>query len=357
MQFFRSDLSSDPSFQRALLCERELADRHGTLFTLVAFTTDNLSTQEQHELASYLKARMRISDELGRFEGGIGLLLRRTEVSGALSVLQEIEEWQREVGLDAPGRVLGYGEGLSDYQANSSVHAGRFGDAIPEAEDDCNGEPDRAVGYPISSLSGHLQEPVGSQRRALDIVVSGTALVILSPLLALIALAIRLNSRGPVVFTQGRVGQAGVAFDFYKFRSMRVGAESERHGLLSANEKDGPIFKLKKDPRVTTVGAFLRRYSLDELPQLWNVLRGDMTLVGPRPQLATEVREYEPWQRRRLDLCGGLTCIWQVSGRSDVAFDDWMRMDHRYANQHGFWSDLSLLFRTLPALVMARGAY
>ena len=138
---------------------------------------------------------------------------------------------------------------------------------------------------------------------------------------------------------------------------MVIDAEAQKATLQADNEKDGPIFKMKNDPRVTRVGRFIRRYSLDELPQLYNVLIGDMTLVGPRPPTMDEVAEYEPWQRQRLLIRGGLTCTWQVSGRSDVSFEDWMRMDARYARTSGFFGDLKLLLRTVKAIFTGRGAY
>jgi exopolysaccharide biosynthesis polyprenyl glycosylphosphotransferase len=193
-------------------------------------------------------------------------------------------------------------------------------------------------------------------KRALDLAVSAAALLVLAPLLALVALAVKLESRGPVLFRQQRIGRAGRLFTLYKFRSMRVGAEGERAALAARNEMDGPVFKLRHDPRVTRVGRWLRRTSFDELPQLWNVLRGEMSLVGPRPPLPEEVRRYERWQRRRLSVKPGITCTWQVSGRSDVGFRRWMELDLAYIDGWSLWQDLRIVLRTIPAVLLGRGA-
>ncbi|NPV48023.1 MAG: exopolysaccharide biosynthesis polyprenyl glycosylphosphotransferase [Armatimonadetes bacterium] len=194
-------------------------------------------------------------------------------------------------------------------------------------------------------------------KRVLDVIGAVAGLVLLAPLMLLVALAIKLESRGPVFFCQRRLGQGGVPFRFYKFRSMTVGAEQARCELEQCNEVSGPVFKMRQDPRTTRVGRFIRRASIDEMPQLWNVLRGDMSLVGPRPPLPDEVACYEQWQRERLAVRPGLTCIWQVSGRSDVPFEEWVRMDIEYVRTRSFWLDLKLLALTVPAVLSGRGAY
>jgi lipopolysaccharide/colanic/teichoic acid biosynthesis glycosyltransferase len=188
-------------------------------------------------------------------------------------------------------------------------------------------------------------------------VVASIALVLLLPVLAIVAAAIRLDSPGPVIFRQKRAGRGGHPFVFYKFRSMFVDAEKRRAELQSLNEQSGPIFKIKNDPRMTRVGRLLRRWSIDELPQLWNVIKGDLSLVGPRSPTFEEFSCYERWERQRLCVTGGITCIWQVSGRSQISFRDWMRMDMRYLARRGLWLDLCLLARTVPAVVSGRGAY
>lgn len=194
-------------------------------------------------------------------------------------------------------------------------------------------------------------------KRAIDVVGAATALVVLSPVMLGAALAVKLTSPGPVFFRQQRAGLGGRPFAFYKFRSMCVDAEARKQELLAKNEQTGPVFKIAADPRITPVGRFLRRTSIDELPQLWNVLTGDMSLVGPRPPIVAEVANYERWQRRRLEIKGGLTCIWQVSGRSSILFNDWVRLDLRYVEQASLGADVSLLARTIPAVLTCRGAH
>jgi lipopolysaccharide/colanic/teichoic acid biosynthesis glycosyltransferase len=181
--------------------------------------------------------------------------------------------------------------------------------------------------------------------------------VALSPLLLGVALAIKLDSPGPIIFRQTRAGRGALPFYFYKFRSIHADAEARRAELAALNEQEGPNFKMRHAPRVTRVGRFLRRWIIDELPQLWNILRGDLSLVGPRSPTFDEVAKYERWQRRRLSVTGGVTCIWQVSGRSQIGFREWMRMDLRYVRARGLWLDLCLLAKTLPAVLSCKGAY
>jgi lipopolysaccharide/colanic/teichoic acid biosynthesis glycosyltransferase len=188
-------------------------------------------------------------------------------------------------------------------------------------------------------------------------VVSAVLLLLLWPLFLFIGAAVVLTSKGGALYRQQRAGLGGRPFTFYKFRTMEEDAEENWAELISRNEQEGPVFKIADDPRITGVGRFLRRSSLDELPQLWNVLKGDMTLVGPRPPKVEEVSEYEPWQRQRLDVTGGLTCTWQVSGRSEIMFRDWMRMDINYVRSRGAWVDAKLLLRTVGAVLTGRGAY
>jgi lipopolysaccharide/colanic/teichoic acid biosynthesis glycosyltransferase len=196
-------------------------------------------------------------------------------------------------------------------------------------------------------------------KRGLDLALVAPALLLLAPLLALVALAVKLQDGGPVLFWQPRVGRFGRVFAFPKFRSMRVDAEVVRAGLLAANAHgaQGVTFKLRRDPRITAVGRLIRRSSIDELPQLWCVLRGDMSLVGPRPPLVGEVARYSLDQRERLAVTPGLTCIWQVNGRSEVPFPEQVQMDLRYIRQPSLGADLKLLLQTLPAVIRGRGAY
>ena len=193
-------------------------------------------------------------------------------------------------------------------------------------------------------------------KRAFDVVASLIILVVLAPLFAAIAVAIRLESRGPVLFRQRRVGQNGREFWLYKFRSMCVDAEARSHELKQHNEMDGPAFKMRGDPRVTRVGRLLRRTSLDEFPQFWNVLRGEMSVVGPRPPLPSEVKLYKRWQRRRLSVRPGITCIWQISGRSELDFAQWMALDLEYIDNWSLWGDIKIVLQTIPAVLWGKGA-
>lgn len=193
-------------------------------------------------------------------------------------------------------------------------------------------------------------------KRVIDLAGASALLLLTAPLLALSALAIRLDSRGPVLFRQKRVGLNGRCFDVLKLRSMFVDAEQRRAELLALNEMDGPVFKIKKDPRITRVGRWLRKLSLDELPQLWNVIRGEMSLVGPRPPLPDEVRQYDVGHRRRLSMRPGITCLWQVQGRNKIGFEDWVKLDLAYIDRWSLLLDFEILLRTVPAVLEGDGA-
>ncbi len=194
-------------------------------------------------------------------------------------------------------------------------------------------------------------------KRIFDFVSSGVALIVLLPAFVVIAILIKTTSEGPVFFKQLRCGIYGRKFMFYKFRTMVIDAESRLKDLLKYNEMGGPVFKMKDDPRVTSVGKWLRKLSLDELPQLWNVCKGDMSLVGPRPPLPSEVVNYDNWQRRRLSMRPGITCLWQVSGRSKITdFKEWMRLDLEYIDNWSLWLDIKILFKTIPVVLFGVGA-
>ncbi len=193
-------------------------------------------------------------------------------------------------------------------------------------------------------------------KRVMDISISASALLILSPVLAIIALLIKLNSPGPIFFGQDRVGMNQRRFRLFKFRSMVENADLLKKDLAHLNELDGPAFKIENDPRVTSIGRFIRKTSLDELPQLFNVLKGEMSLVGPRPPLPAEVSQYQWLFRRRLSVKPGITCLWQIGGRSTTTFDEWMKMDKQYVENWSLWLDLKILFKTIPAVLLCRGA-
>lgn len=194
-------------------------------------------------------------------------------------------------------------------------------------------------------------------KSVLDRMLGAGLLLAISPVLVAAALAVKLTSPGPVIFRQTRIGVGGKPFQMLKFRSMVADAEQRRAELEEFNENDGLLFKIRDDPRVTRVGAVLRRYSVDELPQLWNVVRGDMSLVGPRPPLPQEVAAYDSDATRRLRVRPGLTGLWQVSGRSDLTWEESLRLDLRYVDNWNFWLDVAILWRTWRAVVGRSGAY
>lgn len=187
-------------------------------------------------------------------------------------------------------------------------------------------------------------------KRTVDIVCSLGALIILSPIFLIVAVAIKLESKGTVLFSQERIGRNGQSFKMYKFRSMVANAEELKKKLTAKNEMDGPMFKMKEDPRVTKVGKFIRRTSIDELPQIINILKGEMSLVGPRPSLPNEVKEFEEWMLERLTVKPGLTCYWQVSGRNDIDFENWMKLDIKYVEERNTLLDFKLIFKTFFVL-------
>jgi lipopolysaccharide/colanic/teichoic acid biosynthesis glycosyltransferase len=196
-----------------------------------------------------------------------------------------------------------------------------------------------------------------SGKRVLDVIGAAAALVLTSPLMLIAAIAIKLESRGPVLYRSTRIGRGGRPFTFLKLRSMVHDADQHRHRLSHLNECDGPVFKINRDPRVTRVGRFLRVTSIDEIPQFVNVLLGHMSMVGPRPPIPEEVVQYEPWQLRRLDVRPGITCLWQISGRSRIGFQEWMRLDLEYIRRQSLALDMNILIRTIPAVLSREGAY
>lgn len=195
-------------------------------------------------------------------------------------------------------------------------------------------------------------------KRLMDILLSFTAIILLMPLMLVTAFLIKFTSPGSIIFSQARVGKYGRHFKFYKFRSMYADAEERRTGLLKYNESsDGVIFKMKDDPRITPVGRIIRRFSIDELPQLFNVLLGDMSLVGPRPPLPSEVQTYTLEERKRLNITPGITCLWQISGRSELSFHQQMELDKAYIASRSTWGDFLILLKTIPAILTGRGAW
>ncbi|MDP6838479.1 MAG: sugar transferase [Planctomycetota bacterium] len=348
------------SLRRSITRERYRADRTRRPLSVALFDTALATPQEVRHLAQRLDDRRRLTDDLGWLDTRhIAALLPDTPATGAERFVSDIlaslggeaelfsveilaHPWQSDDDDDRASRC----SVLGDSQGNVTDRH-RHPKATPPTQAQAT----------VSSLEPFFLQPLPLWKRAMDIAGSLFLLVLLAPLFLLVAAAIKLDSPGKVFFHQPRAGRGGRPFNFHKFRSMCAGAEARKRELDAQNEADGPIFKIREDPRITRVGHFIRRTSIDELPQLWNVLMGEMSLVGPRPPTLNEIPAYEPWQARRLEQLGGLTCIWQVSGRSEIGFTDWMRMDLRYARQRSLLTDLRLLFQTIGAVVTRKGAY
>jgi lipopolysaccharide/colanic/teichoic acid biosynthesis glycosyltransferase len=359
-------------FEAFLGRERSLADRGTRRFSLLVLTRRAVADSSLREsdplseLALRACNRLRSTDLVGRKDADrVELLLTDTEPSGAQVIAAWVQGVEAMLGLDLERTIYVYPSVEEPRKDESGQRAPKHPSAsaagAPREPSTADGAlagvgPLQAAAWPMKDLWPLLGSPTPLSKRTFDILLSALALLALCPLFVLIAIAIRLDSPGPVIFRQWRAGRGGRLFVFYKFRSMTADAESQRAGLAARNEQDGPVFKVRDDPRVTRMGRLLRRSSLDELPQLWNVLKGDISLVGPRSPIPDEVHGYARWQRRRLSVTGGITCTWQVSGRSQIAFRDWMRLDVRYVSDRSLWLDARLLVQTIPAVISGRGA-
>jgi lipopolysaccharide/colanic/teichoic acid biosynthesis glycosyltransferase len=336
-------LHSVEQLRRILECERSRTDRGGTEFAMLKFAPRDQVTASETlcHLATILKHRLRCTDAAGWLsEQQIGVVLPCTSSQGAWTLANDV---CLRFGELAPPRFEVY-----SYPSDPSQDPGDY-DHSPVRQ--------LQAEQPVGALEPMFVQPMAMWKRSVDIFGAAFALGLSAPLLIPVALAIKLTSPGPVFFKQLRAGLGGKPFFIYKFRTMRTGADALKAQLRDQNEVDGPAFKIKNDPRVTSLGRFLRRTSIDELPQLWNVLKGDMSLVGPRPLPCDESAACSGWQKERLSVTPGLTCIWQVKGRSKVTFDEWMRMDLDYVENRSFAQDVKILAATLPAVVLGKGAY
>lgn len=355
---------TDQRLEKVLRRERARTDRSSNPFSLVVFTgpRNAQNTTLLDPVAQVVESRMRETDEMGELDGhSVYTLLFDTNADGARNFARVIGD-AIEPGVPKPTCTI---------YSYPPKNAGTYGMVRPDGiqridEIDKQSEADLEM-FEASLIAGLTQSapddeqteallihPLPRWKRMMDIAGSMFALIVLSPLLAMTAVAIRLTSSGPIIFRQQRSGLGGVPFTLYKFRTMCVDAEEKKAELLEHSEQDGPAFKMKNDPRVTSIGGLLRKTSIDELPQFWNVFKGDMTLVGPRPLPLSETEASDHWHRRRLDVTPGLTCIWQVEGRSVVTFDEWVRMDVRYIRRRTLWHDLKLIFKTIPAMLWKR---
>jgi lipopolysaccharide/colanic/teichoic acid biosynthesis glycosyltransferase len=352
-------LHSAKRFPAVIERERMRADRSGLMFCLLVLTPRNKDRGpcDVNLFAQALLWRLRITDEVGWWDQrALGVLLPDTPLAGARKVVNDILALAAEQSLVVDCEVYVYpsqeppptDDGSSDAHVAGPLRVPERAAApsARDADDFCLAQP----------LEGLLIQPLPAWKRLVDIVGAVVGLVLFFPLMAAVAAVIKLTSPGPIFFRQQRDGLGGKRFTLYKFRTMHVDAAQRKSELLAYSEQDGPAFKLTHDPRVTWFGRWLRRTCIDELPQFWNVLRGEMSLVGPRPMDSEEAKHCRVWQRRRLDVTPGMTCIWQVRGGSRVSFAEWMRMDIRYSRRRTLWQDLRLMFETFVAVVRHRAS-
>jgi lipopolysaccharide/colanic/teichoic acid biosynthesis glycosyltransferase len=335
------ELLSADQFGKVLERERMRADRAGSPLSLIAFTRPT-AAGNLGKMSAVLNSRLRATDVAGQLDDGrVGALLPNTAEDAAWCVANEVRQ-----AFDSPDEAL-YCE----------VYTHPFQPPVPEARTQEGPDHDTAAST-SKPLTQVLLQPLPCWKRALDVLGASVGLLVFSPLMAAAAIGIKLTSPGPVLFQQRRTGLGGQPFTIYKLRTMCLNAEEKKQALQSQNEQDGPAFKIKNDPRVTTLGRYLRITCVDELPQLFNVLLGDMTLVGPRPLPVDESQRCQDWEQRRLEVTPGLTCIWQAAGRRErVSFSDWMRMDLRYMKVRSVRKDLLLLWRTFINVVSHRGSH
>jgi len=337
--------------------ERSRADRHQAEFSLVIFRSE--SEMKLHvallKIARIILTHARATDEIGHYDKtSVCVILPETGGNGAWQFAQRVCDDAKRQGLMPVCVVYTYPSSWFPKNGKSHSHNGDRGN-VPVSVD-VNGKNLTPSEIPVQSLEKLLAKKMPWWKRGLDLLGASVALILFAPVMAIIAIAIKFTSPGPVIFKQKRAGLAGKIFEIYKFRSMTTDAEARKKELMALNEQDGPAFKIKFDPRVTPIGKFIRCTSLDELPQLWNVIRGEMSLVGPRPLPVDEAGAAQQWQHRRLEVTPGLTCIWQIKGRSRVTFDEWVRMDINYIRRRNIAHDLAILFQTIPAVLLRRGA-
>ncbi|MCA9246070.1 MAG: sugar transferase [Planctomycetales bacterium] len=355
-------LKSVAEMNDVLARERARSDRSGSTFSLIAFAPNEAATPSETlpQLAQVIRKRVRSFDDAGWLEPEIlGIVLAGADAQGAWTVADDIRT-SLPAGSPAPAcRVYTYPtntwNGRDDDHAELEAVCQELlaGDSETPT---CDTAPEAVEPRAVHAMEQLFEQPTPLAKRAVDVVGAAIGLSLLTPLFAIVAVAIKITSPGPIFFFQKRSGRGGRPFDMVKFRSMVVDAESRKAELMAQNEQDGPAFKIKNDPRMTSIGRFIRATSIDELPQLWNVLRGDMSLVGPRPLPCNETEGCQPWQKQRLDVTPGLTCIWQVSGRAKVvSFADWVRMDVRYIRNRSLLADFRLILATLPAMVAKKG--
>ena len=366
---FLDDLGTKLAIEK----ERLRSNRHGLVFSLVVLRLLVSGKVDQKSKISrmekILSDRLRITDDRGLgHDGSLVLLLPQTNYHGAVSVVESITNLAAREEIYFHAQIHVYPNGNSDLFEESSLNdsddkgtgfgiekgktSGEFLTSATNSESIIPVHYARGLYAP--NVLGMIALPFPRWKRCMDIACAASGLMLSAPLLLIAAVAIKLSSKGPVFFRQWRTGQNNHPFSIVKLRTMVVDAEELKDKLRRMNERDGPAFKIKDDPRVTRVGKFLRATGLDELPQLWNVLVGEMSVVGPRPLPVDEDALCQQWHRRRLDTKPGITCLWQISKSRQISFDDWMRMDIQYASRQSLRNDVSLMFRTVAAVVLGR---
>ena len=379
------DLMDAAAFALAIEKERCRAERRELTFCVILFDVSNPADacdQEVHmQLARRFRGRLRMTDEVGTHRNTLAVLLPETIPSQAATVVNDLTEIAASQGITVTTEIFVFPD--QETHPRHKQPAEKAGAATSqeasEGEERNARSPDQIEdvvpthGQVGMQLESELQRTTTSPpawavrpwvtsqttpwwKRGFDLFAATTGLLVLSPLFLIAALAVKLNSPGPVYFQQWREGKDGRLFRIYKFRTMLQDSEQQQPLFRHLNEQDGPAFKIKEDPRLTRIGRYLRRSCVDELPQLLNVLKGEMSLVGPRPLPVDESLSCLPWQRRRLDVLPGMTCFWQVAGRRDIPFDDWMRMDLAYVRQIGPLTDLSLISQTGLVTLLHRGS-
>jgi len=336
-------------FEQAARCEQMRVDRNGSVVSLllIELPSEAATPRDVSRLARLLEGRLRLTDTTGLLsDGRVGVLLPDTPQSGAWKVAEDICETYPLGGSRPDCEVLVYPEKPAAPRPQKEDGGAR---PTPVAE------PGVTASSAVSRYDHMLIRPTPFWKRALDIVGASFGVLLTGPVILAAAAAVRMTSPGGAFYMQEREGLGGERFKILKLRTMRVDADSLKPALRSESVQDGPAFKLHDDPRVTPIGRLLRRTSLDELPQLINVLRGEMSLVGPRPLPVDESLACSDWQRRRLHVAPGMTCTWQVFGRNIVPFDDWIRMDLRYAEGRSLTNDLKLVAQTAPAVLFSKG--
>ena len=355
-----ASIKSATAFQAILTKERARVDRNSHVFSLVAFDVGSQDScmDSINNFVCQLKKQIRITDEIGWLDNcTIGVLLFNALSEEASLFIEKIKRNCSQETL-CECSISTYPEGMVEHHHDEGVHK-ELGNSchhsIPGSTSlhDHHKTTDEQIGLRLQPV---FFDRGSVWKRLCDIIVSSIALVALSPLMVAIAIAVKLTSKGPVFFNQQRAGLGGAPFRFLKYRTMHVDAEEKKSELLQFNERTGPVFKMENDPRVTRLGMFLRKWSLDELPQFINVLMGHMSLVGPRPPTLDEVEKYDSWHNYRLEIKPGITCIWQVYARHEKSFENWVRLDIKYRQKQSFLFDMKLLALTLPAVLSRRGA-